>query len=310
MKKITLNSHKYSFNGEYYIANKNSKYAFIVILGHHKEFINSAAKLLQKYNINTLGIYPYDKEKRNVKFSLFPLERIENAISFLKEKGIKKIGIVGGSTWSTISLVSSSLFSDISLNINISPCDYVLEGLYQGKKEKMKEWPSGVSSLTYKNEEIPFHPFPNEKEYWNLTDIEYSVNKEPHSINFFNENEKKINKDAFIKIEDGKCKYVFIASKDDTMWDSVNHMARMEKRLKKAKYAYSSEFIDYEYGSHFLFPQYMLNHLKSLGGELILKCFKSFKQNKQECRNTYLDIDKKIDLILSSWTSEEEKEEE
>lgn len=307
MKKITLKSKKYSFNGDYYIANKDSKCAFIVILGHRKEFINAVAVLLKKYNINTLGIYPYDKEKKNIKFSSFPLERIENAITFLKEKGIEKIGIVGGSTWSTIALESSSLFSDISLSLNFSPCDYVLGGIYQGKKKKMKEWPSGVSSLSYKNEELPFHQYPEEDEYWKQTNIEYITNKEPHSINFFNENEKKINKNAFIKIENGNCKYVFFASRDDTMWDSVNHMNRMKKRLKKAEFAISCEFIEYEYGSHFLFPQFIISHLKSLGGELVLKCFKTFKTNKQECKTTYLDIDKRIEQILSSWINEEDK---
>jgi len=66
--------------------------------------------------------------KKDYSHHNYPLERIEKAISFLKENDNKKIGIIGASTTGTLALTSASYFSDISLTIAFTPSDFIWQG--------------------------------------------------------------------------------------------------------------------------------------------------------------------------------------
>ncbi len=90
----------------------------------------------------------------------YPLERIENAIRWLKVHGNKKVGIVGASTTGTLALTVASYFEDITLTIGLTPSDFIWQGFMQGEKDGCKEWPiEGESLFSYREKSLPNMPF-------------------------------------------------------------------------------------------------------------------------------------------------------
>lgn len=112
---------------------------------------------MKNCGVNALTMSP---GKKNYSHNNYPLERIENAVLWLKNSGNKKIGIVGASTTGTLALTAESLFPGITLTIALTPSDFVWQGFAQGKKDGCKEWPiEGESLFTYKNVPLPYMPF-------------------------------------------------------------------------------------------------------------------------------------------------------
>ena len=60
--------------------------------------------------------------------------------------------------------------------------------------------------------------------------------------------------------------------------------------------------VSYEYGSHFVFPQSMLEIVLPIGSTLLLKlAFKTLKEHPDACRQTRIDIDKRLRRIIQGW---------
>ena len=95
------------------------------------------------------------------------LER-EQAINFLRSKGIEKIGIAGVSTTGMFSLIAASYYPEITMTITMSPSDFVMEGFYRDGKDGMKERPGdNESTVSWQGEPLPYLPFAyRHPEYW------------------------------------------------------------------------------------------------------------------------------------------------
>ena len=120
----------------------------IAMIGDDPEdyMARSCVKWLLKQDINVLTMSP---AKKNYGHHNYPLERVEAAINWLKNHGIRKIGIVGASTTGTLALTAATYFSDITLTIGMTPSDFIWQGFMQGKKDGCKEWPIEGESLFF-----------------------------------------------------------------------------------------------------------------------------------------------------------------
>ena len=176
------------------------------------------------------------------------------------------------------------------------------------KKKGMKEWPSvGVSSLSYKDEEIPFVSFNlEEKDYWKACVNEQKKYKEPHMRDLYDslEEQNPVKDEAFIKIENINGTIVLVGAKDDSMWDSTRYIDRMEERLKNAKFKNKFVKLSYEVGTHFLFPRTIFKNLSALGGELLIHRFKSGKKNLKKCKEVQMSLDYSLDAVINEWISQ------
>ncbi|MBQ8979735.1 MAG: acyl-CoA thioester hydrolase, partial [Oscillospiraceae bacterium] len=105
-----------------------------------------------------------------------------------------------------------------------------------------------------------------------------------------------------IKVENIKGKVVFVGAKDDSLWDTCRYIDRMCERLRTTPHECRYAKLTYEYGSHFVFPQSMLEYVLPVGSSLLMRfAFRSLKEHPSECRQTRLDIDRKLRKVISEW---------
>ena len=306
MKMQRFEAETNGFHGVWYPLEKESEKAIIAMLGDSSDdyLAKTGAKWLHEQGCHALTMSP---AKKDYGHHSYPLERFEKAIAFLHSQGIKKIGIVGASTTGMLSLVAASYFPDITLTIALSPSDFVMEGFYQDGKDGAHERPGdNESSLTYKGKALPYLPYAyRHPEYWQkIQEATKGSGDFIRSIELFDESERRhpLKEEEFIKVENIKGHILFIGAKDDVLWDTCRYIRRMEQRLQRLAHECTYEALCYEHGTHFVFPQSMLEKMLPIGSALFISfMFKDAKKYKKECLQTRIDIDKHIKETLRNW---------
>ena len=76
----------------------------------------------------------------------------------------------------------------------------------------------------------------------------------------------------------------------------------MEKRLAEKPHEYEIETMVYAHGTHFVFPEGMLKTMLPVGSGLFVKlAFQAAKKYSKECRQTRIDIEKRMCRVLAEW---------
>ena len=306
MKHIHFEVKTDGFYGAYWKNKKETNSAIIAMLGDDAEdyMAKSCVKWLMKKGVNVLTMSP---GKKNYSHHNYPLERIEKAIEWLKNNGNKKIGIVGGSTTGTLALTAASYFPDITLTMAMTSSDFIWQGFEQGKKDACREWPvEGESLFSYCGKPLPYMPFCyKHPEYWQV--VKSETKKSGNMIDskkIFDDSEEAhpITEDEFIKIENIKGKLLMIGAEDDCLWNAAKYVKRAEKRLTEKSHDCDTEFVAYKHGTHFVFPESLLKKIFPIGSGLLLKMmFKAAKEFPKECKETRIDIDKRLSKAIKEW---------
>lgn len=306
MKHIHFEVKTDGFYGAYWKNKKETNSAIIAMLGDDAEdyMAKSCVKWLMKKGVNVLTMSP---GKKNYSHHNYPLERIEKAIEWLKNNGNKKIGIVGGSTTGTLALTAASYFPDITLTMAMTSSDFIWQGFEQGKKDGCREWPvEGKSLFSYCGKPLPYMPFCyKHPEYWQV--VKSETKKSGNMIDskkIFDDSEEAhpITEDEFIKIENIKGKLLMIGAEDDCLWNAAKYVKRAEKRLSEKSHDCDAEFVAYKHGTHFVFPESLLKKIFPIGSGLLLKMmFKAAKEFPKECKETRIDIDKRLSKAIKEW---------
>ena len=124
------------------------------------------------------------------------------------------------------------------------------------------------------------------------------------SRSMFDESERlhPIQEAERIKVENIKGKIIFVGAEDDVLWDTCKYIRRMEQRLKEQPHECEYESLLYEHGTHFAFPQSMLEIMMPLIGNLFVGlAFKAGHKHPNECKQTRQDIDRKITAAIEQW---------
>lgn len=303
MKKIKVTDK--GFYGCYWPV-ENSQYAIIGMFGDDTEDLmaKSAVKWLQKmFKINVLTLSP---NKKDYGHHNLPIERFGSAIDYLKSQGNKKIGICGASTTAMLSLLASSYYPEITLTIALTPCDFIMEGFYQGNKDGRKEWPGdNESTVTWNGNPLPYLPYAyRHPEYWDKVKEESKdTGNMIASKNLFIESEKAhpIQEEEFIKVERIQGKLLLIGAEDDALWETSKYIRRMQNRLNHKEYSCTVESHIYQYGTHFVFPEGMIRTMIPIFGDLLPKVFSSARKHPKKCKETRIDIEKQIIRSINTW---------
>lgn len=306
MEKQYLNPDKDGFYGVYYPNPKETRKAMIIMLGDSSDdrMAVSGVKWAHKLGCNVMAMSP---DKQDYGHHNYPLERFEKAISYLKAQGNGKIGIAGASTTGMMALVAASFFQDITLTIAISPPDFIMEGFYQDGKDGAHERPGdNESSISWHGEPLPYLPYAyRHPEYWQRVKEE---SKESGNMiasrKMFDESERlhPIQEEERIKVENIKGKIIFVGAEDDVLWNTCKYIRRMEQRLEENPHECEYKSLLYEHGTHFAFPQSMLDLMMPLiGGLFVGLAFKAGRQHPKECKATRVDIDCKLTDAIQNW---------
>ncbi len=306
MKHIHFDVETYGFYGAYYACKKPTNAAMIAMLGDDPEdyMAKNCVKWLKKRGVNVLTMSP---AKKNYSHHNYPLERIEKAIQWLRAHGNEKIGIAGASTTGTLALTAASYFPEITLTLALTPSDFIWQGFEQGKKDGCDEWPvEGESLFSYHGKPLPYMPFCyKHPDYWHTMKAEAkSTGNATASRKVFDDSEAAhpITEEEFIKIENIQGKLIMIAAEDDCLWNAAKYVRRAEQRLNGKPHACEAEVLIYKHGTHFVFPESLLKKIFPVGAGLLLKLmFKAAKEFPAECKNTRIDIDKKLNQAIAAW---------
>lgn len=280
--------------------------AIIVSLGHsdHDRMAKGAAKYILALGCNVLAIDP--TQPCHTGCHSFPLECVEAAAKWLRQRGNTKIGMAGGSTTGMLSLVAAAYVPDISLVLAYTPSDFVMQGFFKGKKDgHIPEWPApGESTVTWRGEPVPYAPYDmSAEEYYNAT---YGKAKkehgELHGLALFTHVERKpLPEEVFIPVENIKGTIVVFGAEDDTLWFTAKYIRRMEGRLKEKGFSYRFEPHIYEKGTHFIFPQGMMKCILPVGSDLLSRMFVSGRTYPKECKAARIDVDRATAEAVRRW---------
>ena len=264
----------------------------------------TAAKWLNRLGIHAMAMSP---DKKDYGHHSYPLERFGKAIAFMKAQGCEKLGVIGASTTGMLALLAASYYPELSLTVAISPSDFVMEGFYRDGKDGATERPGdNESSVSWQGKPLPFLPYAyRHPEYWQKIQEESKAGGDKvASRKLFDESEKRhpIREEERIKVENIRGKLIFIGAEDDVLWDTCRYIRRMEKRLGSLPHDSTFESWLYEHGTHFAFPESMLKMMLPVGsGLLISYMFRAGKEHKKECRDTRIDIDRRLKQALTDW---------
>ena len=285
---------------------EGSHTALIVMLGDDCEdyMVKSAVKWAhKKYGINIMTLSPDHKDYGHHNL---PIERVGNAIEYMKDKGVTRFGIVGASTTGMFSLVAASYYPDITLTIALTPCDFIMEGFYQGKRDGFTEWPGeGESTLSWQGKPLPYLPYAyRHPEYGMKLKEEAKAGKDMiASRKMFDESERlhPLREEEMIKVENIKGKLLLVGAEDDVLWDTAKYIRRIEKRLSDRSHECEVQSFIYDHATHFLFPESLLKTMLPVGSGLFIRVFRAGRAFSKECRLARIDIDGKVSAAINEW---------
>lgn len=309
MKHIHLDVETAGFYGAYWQCEGDSHCALIAMLGDDPEDYpaRSSVKWLRKLGVNVLTMSP---GKKDYGHHNYPLERMERAIGWLKARGNRKIGIAGASTTGTLALTAAACFPELSLTIALTPSDFIWQGFQQGKRDGCQEWPiPGQSLFSYRGKPLPYMPFCYEHpQYWQMIAKESKeTGNMVASRRLFDDSEKAhpIQEAEFVPVEKIHGKLLLIGAEDDALWDTGRYIRRMEKRLQERPHDCNVEIALYPHGTHFVFPEGMMKTMLPVGSGLFVRlAFSAAKRFPKECRQTRLDIDRRVTAAVRTWVQE------
>ena len=294
------------FNGAWYPAPEQSRRGIILMLGDSAEDRMAAfgAKWLNRQGIHVMAMSP---EKKDYGHHNYPLERFGLAIEYMKAQGCEKLGVVGASTTGMMALLAAAHYPELSLTIAISPPDFVMEGFYQDGKDGMHERPGdNESTVTWQGKPLPYLPYAyRHPEYWQRIQADSRAGGDKiASRKMFDESERRhpLWEEEKIKVENIHGRILFIGAEDDVLWDTCKYIRRMEERLAERPHDCVAESWLYEHGTHFTFPESLLKMILPVGSALLVSfMFKAGREYPKECRQTRIDIDRRLQKVLAEW---------
>lgn len=306
MKREYYATEKDGFYGAYYGNPAPCSRGVILMLGDKIDdlMVKMGVKWLHRNGCNVMAMA---SETRDYAYHDYPIESFENAIEALRAKGNAQFGIVGASTTAMAALAAASFIPELTLTIALSPSDFVMEGFYRDGLDGARERPGqNESTLSYRGESLPYLPYAyRHPEYWQKLHEEAKRRGDMAAArDMFDRSEAlcPLTEDMKIKVERIKGKLVLVGAQDDSLWDTCRYIDRMVSRLKATPHDCRVAKLTYAYGSHFVFPQSMLEIVLPFGSSLLLRfAFRTLKEHPEECRQTRIDIDKRLRKILKEW---------
>lgn len=310
MKKQVFTAEKDGFNGAWYENPAGSRRGVILMLGDSSEdrMAVCGAKWLHENGCHVMAMSP---DKKDYGHHNYPLERFAKAIGFMKAQGCEKLGVIGASTTGMLTLVAASYYPELTLTVAFSPSDFVMEGFYQDGKDGMRERPGdGESSVSWRGEPLPYLPYAyRHPEYWQKIQEESKAGGDfIASRKLFDESERRhpLQEEEKIKVERIHGRIICIGAEDDVLWDTCRYIRRMEARLAKTPHESSFEAWLYDHGTHFAFPESMLKKMLPVGSSLLVRImFRAGKEHPKECRETRIDIDRRLRQVFLAWPAED-----
>lgn len=297
---------KDGFIGTFYPGTRYKEKGIILVggSGEKRQLVEKKAEILSKsgFSVLALGYYlwkPLSKNTVNI-----PLDYVENAIDWLKNKcevKIEKIGMTGISLGAQYTLLCASYFKEISCIVPISGFDFVVEGCKNMIIRQHKSY------YSYHNQDVPYEKAESLSHIFStLRKLRKNKEYTMKSMNrfYYNECFKQRSDLSRIKVENICANILLMSPKYDDTWPSDEAYIRIINKLKEVKYQYKYQYKIYEKGSHLLaVPK---EAIELIGGEkklqkILSKFFTIEKKYPEECAKARLDSWNELIDFFKEW---------
>ena len=244
----------------------------------------NVGKMFADRGVSALGVLYFNAPGLPDSLVQAPVESIENAVKWLKEKGYSKIYIYGISKGGELALLAASLIPEISGVIALSPIHCVWTGL-AGNKGLLNRKTTSVSEFTWRGNDLPC--MQSKINY--LPGIWHLLTQRQIDLRYIYENPlKNFREDTAIKVENIRGNILFIYPEEDLMWPSKKAVKYMLARLKEHQWPYKAEELCYEKASHIIVPL----------SPKALRMFKVERKYPEECLRSRMDaFEKSLEWI-------------
>ncbi len=234
------------FQGVFYPSPTREK-AMIVVSGSDGgiRWAQSIAEAFSKQGIPALAVAYWKTKNTSKSLSLVPVEIIQSAAIWLKNRGFSKVGIYGMSKGAELALIAASLIPQLELVVAVSPTCCVFEGI-------SKPHYSGASSWTWNGAPLPYVSF---------ADISISVlksivhNREyDYRTQYLEVLANNKREENTIKVEHINGPILLLSAKNDAQWPSSEMSNMICERLKEKQFSFPFHHEVYDPASHILSP--------------------------------------------------------
>lgn len=245
------------------------------------EHAGKLAHFLWENGIPALALGFFKTKHTGKALDRIPLERIRNAVEWLRQRGYQKIGIEGVSKGAEYALAAAISFHEISCVIVKTPSWFYSEGIASGK-------PSGTSCWSYQGRELPFTPYKTRT--FNMLKLMWKAKE--YNILEVNTG-KTVLPESVIPVERIQAPILMFSTAVDTIWPSKESGEKLESRLRENQFAYPYKHICFEHMSHMM--------LENCGSQI--KWFiRSEKEYPMECaKERKVMGDTCIDWLENVW---------
>lgn len=199
----------------------------LVLAGSSGRVLRERARLFAEQGFLALAIRWFGGPGQAEAIHELPLETFTEAVGFLRERGARRIGIVGASKGAEAALLTAVRDPRVDVVVAVSPTAVVWGNVGAGPDGALRPY---RSSWTWRGEPLAFVPY--DDSWWD------TAPDRPRAIRGLYELSEKTFADrlaaAGIPVERAQADLVLVAGGEDRMWPSMAYSLRLADRRRKA----------------------------------------------------------------------------
>ena len=276
MEAIPISAAENGFDGVFYPA-ADQRNAVIFVSGSEGGLATGKkiGAYYQSRGYSALALALFGTKHTKPSLSEVPLEYMESAVAWLKERGYDRIVADGISKGSEYVLCAAAVMSELCGVIARVPSSFVGEGLSD-------KTPCGRSSWTYRGKPLSYTPYKVRK----INKLKIWVTEKQFSLLSMNE-DKDVTPDSIIRVENIRGPVLLMATQADTVWPSAVYLEQLQERFSEKHFPYAVQTVSFSYMSHMMVP---ILHKRSL--RLIRMLFRSERLHPEECAAERSEMEK------------------
>ena len=210
------------------------------------------AEQFVKRGMTILVVAYFNQEGLKDSIESIPLEIVEKAAEWLRDRVYYKVGVWGISTGAQYGLLAASYFPElISCAVGVCPNSVCTQGIRLKTHKVHKLGLADCSSFSYQGNDLPYEKLSMSrfKIWWNSF-----IGRTINYLSVYRGVVENAAEETKIPVERINGPVLLLASENDTIWYSKEASQAIQERLKEKNFKHKVEYHCYEQASHLLIP--------------------------------------------------------
>lgn len=205
-----------------------SEFGVLVLAGSSGRILRDRARILAEEGLSALAIRWFGGPGQREGIWELPLETFTAAIDLLRERGARRIGIVGNSKGAEAAMLTAVRDPRVDVVVALAPTSLVWGNVGVGPDGERTPY---RSSWTWQGEPLPFVPY--DDSWWDTAPAR------PRAVRGLYELSEKTFADrlaaAGIPVEQAQAELLLVAGGEDRMWPAMTYALRLAERRRVAR---------------------------------------------------------------------------